>query len=112
MARIAAHLNAEVILIVTVAIGIYNFPLPPPPYPIPHPPFSPSLMSLMVSVDVKHHVYLHSISANGSSPELLHFFRHYIRLIQTASNNNSYLQLKYPKDGRAVAIQCRMYVVA
>ena len=25
---------------------------------IPHPPFSPSLISLMVSVDVKHHVYL------------------------------------------------------
>ena len=28
---------------------------PPPPYPLP--PFSPSLISLMVSVDVKHHVY-------------------------------------------------------
>ena len=26
--------------------------------PIPFPPFSPSLISLMVSVDVKHHVYL------------------------------------------------------
>ena len=34
----------------------YNLPLPPPPYPLP--PFSPSLISLMVSVDVKHHVYL------------------------------------------------------
>ena len=28
----------------------------PPPYPLP--PFSPSLISLMVSVDVKHPVYL------------------------------------------------------
>ena len=37
----------------------YNLPLPPPPYPFPPPPpFSPSLISLMVSVDVKHHVYL------------------------------------------------------
>ena len=31
-------------------------PLPPPPPPV-HPP-QPSLISLMVSVDVKHHVYL------------------------------------------------------
>ena len=31
-----------------------NLPLPPPPYPLP--PFSPSPISLMVSVDVKHHV--------------------------------------------------------
>ena len=30
---------------------------PQPPYPLP-PPFFPSLISLMVSVDVKHHVYL------------------------------------------------------
>ena len=29
---------------------------PPPPYPLP--PFSPSLISRTVSVDVKHHVYL------------------------------------------------------
>ena len=35
---------------------IHNLPLPPPPYPLP--PISPSLISLMVSVDVKHHVYL------------------------------------------------------
>ena len=34
----------------------YIFPLPPPPCPLP--PFSTSLISLMVSVDVKHHVYL------------------------------------------------------
>ena len=39
------------------------FPLPLPPYPPPPPPtplsVSPFLISLMVSVDVKHHVYLH-----------------------------------------------------
>ena len=35
---------------------IYDLPLPPPPYPLPL--FSPSLISLMVSVDVKHSVYL------------------------------------------------------
>ena len=29
-----------------------------PPLHAPFPPFSPSLISLMVSVDVKHHVYL------------------------------------------------------
>ena len=35
----------------------YNdLPLPRPPYPLPS--FSPSLMSLVVSLDVKHHVYL------------------------------------------------------
>ena len=56
MALIAAHLNAGVILVVTVQLYIYNHPLPPPPYPLPH--ISPSLLSLMVSVDVKHHVYL------------------------------------------------------
>ena len=33
---------------------MYNLPLPPPPYHLP--PYSPSLISLMVSVDVKHHV--------------------------------------------------------
>ena len=54
MALIAAHLNAEVILVVTaVAIGIYSSL-----FPHLHSPFSPSLISLMVSVDVKHHVYL------------------------------------------------------
>ena len=31
----------------------------------PFPPFSPSLISLMVSVDVKHHVYLPSGKALG-----------------------------------------------
>ena len=33
-------------------------PPPPPHLHTPFPPFSPSLISLMVSVDVKHHVYL------------------------------------------------------
>ena len=37
-------------------IYTHNLPLPPPPYPLA--PFSPSLISLMVSVDVRHHVYL------------------------------------------------------
>ena len=41
MALIAAHLNAEVILA----------------FATPHTPFSPSLISLVISVDVKHHVY-------------------------------------------------------
>ena len=54
MALIAAHLNAKVILVVTVYRQVYNLSLSP------HlrTPFSPSLISLMVSVDVKHHVYL------------------------------------------------------
>ena len=56
MALIAAHLNMQVILAVTrVTIGIYSFPTS---IHTPFPPFSPSLISLMVSVDVKHHVYL------------------------------------------------------
>ena len=45
MVLIGTHLNAEVIPL-----------LPPPPYTLP--PFSPSLISLVVCVDVKHHVYL------------------------------------------------------
>ena len=40
----------------SVATG-YNLPHPPPPYPLP-PSFSPSLISLTVSVDVKHRVYV------------------------------------------------------
>ena len=40
----------------SVAIGILS---PSSPTSIPTSPFSPSLISLMVSVDVKHHVYLH-----------------------------------------------------
>ena len=49
----------QVILVVTVSgtIGIYSLSLFPHLH-TPPPPFSPSLISLMVSVDVKHHVYL------------------------------------------------------
>ena len=45
----------------------YNLPLPPPPYP-----FSPSLIGLMVSADVKHHVYLlcFEVSVCGSTLQL------------------------------------------
>ena len=57
MALIAAHLNAGIILVVKVSDRyIISLSLPPPPYPLP--PFSPSLISRTVSVDVKHHVYL------------------------------------------------------
>ena len=53
MALIAAHLNAGVILVVTVYRYVYNLPLPNlhtlPPRP-PH--LSPSQISLVVSVDV------------------------------------------------------------
>ena len=45
----------QVILVVTVYI-VSLFPHLHTPFP----PFSPSLISLMVSVDVKHHVYLAS----------------------------------------------------
>ena len=48
-------LNAGVILVVTAQRQVYY--LPPPHTPLPN-PFSPSLISLIVSVDVKHHVYL------------------------------------------------------
>ena len=57
MALIAAHLNAGHSDGDTVAVGIYS-PSSPSSIPTPLPPFSPSLISLMVSVDVKHHVYL------------------------------------------------------
>ena len=53
MALITAHLNAGHSGGDSVAIGIYS-----PSSPSSIPPFSPSLISLMVSVDVKHHVYL------------------------------------------------------
>ena len=42
------------------------FPLPPSPYPLS--PFSLSLISLMVSVDVKHHVYLLTPALNTRMP--------------------------------------------
>ena len=38
MALIAAHLNAGVILVVTVQREVCNLPLPQPPYPLPLPP--------------------------------------------------------------------------
>ena len=57
MALIAAHVNAEVILVVTVYSDKYIISLSPHLH-TPFPPFSPSLINLMVSVDVKHHVYL------------------------------------------------------
>ena len=61
MALIAAHLNAGHSNGDSVAIGIYSPSFHtsiPPSHPTPPPPFSPSPISLMVSVDVKHHVYL------------------------------------------------------
>ena len=48
MTLTAAHLNAGVILVVTVSRWVYNLPLPPTSV-------HPSLISLTVSVDVKHH---------------------------------------------------------
>ena len=54
MALIAAHLNAGIILVVTVRYIISLFPHLHTPFP----PFSPFLIILMVYVDVKHHVYL------------------------------------------------------
>ena len=57
MALIAAHLNAEVIVAVTVYSDRYIISLSPhhhTPLPL---VFSPSLINLMFSVDVKHHVY-------------------------------------------------------
>ena len=55
MALIAAHLNAGHSGGDSVTIGIYS---PSSPTSIPPSHYSPSLISLMVSVDVKHHVYL------------------------------------------------------
>ena len=57
MALIAAHLNAGIILVVAVYSDRYIVSLSSHLH-APFPLFSPSLISLMVSVDVKHHVYL------------------------------------------------------
>ena len=57
MALIAAHLNAGHSSVDSVAIGIIILSLSPHLH-TPLPPFSPSLISLTVSVDVKHQVYL------------------------------------------------------
>ena len=77
MALTAAHLNAGVILnsiqlknfnhltrgnFVVVMAGSKKHKVKRTtdtlPYPLPPPHFSPSLISLMVSVDVNHHVYI------------------------------------------------------
>ena len=62
MTLIAARLNAEVILVVTY----------PPPCPIP--PFSPSPVSLTVSMDVKQRVYLLTSSTKRVFRKLLGTF--------------------------------------
>ena len=72
MALIAAHLNAELILVVTVySSDRYIISLSIPLLPL---PFFPSLISLMVSVDIKHHVYLLACivapSGNATTREL------------------------------------------
>ena len=66
MAVIAAHRNAGHSGGDNVAIGIYS---PSSPHlHTPLPPFCPSLISLMVSVDVKHHVYGSRISLVNTKP--------------------------------------------
>ena len=72
MALITAYLNAKVILVVTVyiAIGILSPSLPPPTPPYALLPV-PSRLSLMVSVDVKPHVYLLRITSEKSAVSLL-----------------------------------------
>ena len=63
MPLIAAHLNAGHSGGDSVAIDIYS---PSSPTSIPLPPFPPSLINLMVSVDVKHHVtYFLSCRCHG-----------------------------------------------
>ena len=57
MALITAHLKADIILVVTVCSDRYILPFFHPSH-TPFPTFSPSLVSLVVSVHVKHHVYL------------------------------------------------------
>ena len=57
MAVIAAHLNAGIILVVIQCSDRY-IKSPSPYTTIPPSPLSPSLISLVVSVGLKHHVYL------------------------------------------------------
>ena len=49
--------------IVSSSVGMIVSLLPPPPYPLP--PFSPSIINLTVSVDVKHHVYLLTVGISN-----------------------------------------------
>ena len=62
MALIASHLNAGVILVVTVYQYVYNLPLPPPPYP--HCPLLPNKPYGFCG-RYKHHVY-YSWGSNNS----------------------------------------------
>ena len=62
----------------SVAI-VYNLPSFPTSTP-PSPTFTPSLISLMVSVDIKHHVYQLKNKANGVTSDLGTKFRPYIPL--------------------------------
>ena len=54
----------------SLSVSLNNIPLPSPLTLVP-PPFSPSLISLMVSVDVKHHVYLLTSPSTGVTPTYL-----------------------------------------
>ena len=70
--------------------GKYNLP-PSSPTSIPSSLFSPSLISLMVSVDVKHHVYLltTSIPPSPLSPSLINLMvsvdvKHHVYLLTTS----------------------------
>ena len=47
-----SHFNVSLIVRDSVVLGLYS-----PSYPHLHTPFPPSLISLMVYVDVKHYVY-------------------------------------------------------
>ena len=76
MALIAAHLNAGIILVVTVYRSdryIISLFTPSPHLQTPFTPFSPSLISLMVSVDVKLHVYLLTYVCYTTQPAILLF---------------------------------------
>ena len=51
---LSVSLSVCLCLSVCLSVSLMQSPSPPPPYP----PLFPSLRSLVVSVDVKHHVYL------------------------------------------------------